>query len=249
MYFNDPWDCKAPEITCPVGRTELNRIMQELSKQKDQDFLSLKSLKTHSTSRKKISEHLASEFERSYEGLRSKIGIFSLSFIPDSELMWSHYASGHTGYMLHFQIDITTSYIDPSSKNEIVSVPVVYENERRAWSLKDYHNIREERSYDLIRYKSKAWEYECEHRLLNTYKWGFIKTPSNWLKSIVIGISTEIGLRGELEGIGKSLNVPVLSAKMDSTEYKIDIPRLDIDGVDGRRDYEKVKKMETFNLY
>ncbi len=246
--FNDPWDCKVPQIECPSESKALNEILLKLEARGGQTFINEKLLKRN-LSHLEISERLVEEFKKSFESLRSIIGIFSLSFIPDSELMWSHYTSSHFGYMLHFQIDLAQYFTDPRLEYVGLPIPVIYCNEREVWNLKDYDDNRLEYANKLIRYKSEAWEYECELRLLNTDKWGFIETPSNWLKSIVIGIKTEDTLQGKLEDIGKSLNVPVLSAKMNEKEYKIDIPGLEINGNDGRRDYEKAKIMKTFNLH
>jgi hypothetical protein len=246
--FNDPWDCKVPEITCPRGRKALNEILDKLEARGGQAFANERQ-KIKNLSRSEISQWLVGRFKKSYEELRSIMGVFSLSLIPDSELMWSHYATSHFGYMLHFQIDLDALKPDSSLKDLGFLIPVIYCNKREVWNLKDYDDNRLKYANDLIKYKSEAWEYECELRLLNVDEYGFIKTPSNWLKSIVIGINTEDELQGKLEDIGKSLNVPVLSAKMNEKEYKIDIPGLKINGDDGRRDYEKAKKMKTFNLH
>ena len=53
---------------------------------------------------------------------------------------------------------------------------------------------------------------------------------------------------GKLIDIGKSLNIPVLSAKMNEKKYKIDIPDLGITGNDGKKCYEEVIKLEIFQL-
>ncbi len=246
--FNDPWDCKAPQIKCPRGRKELNEIWSKLAIRKGQDFTNAKR-KNNDLSRSDESQLLVEHFSKSYEALRSKIGVFSLSFIPDSELMWSHYASSHTGYMLHFQIDITQCETDSSLGDVGLLIPVIYRNKIEVWNLKDYDNNRLKYAYDLIKYKSKAWEYERELRLLNTDKWGFIKTPSNWLKSIVIGIDTDNEFRDKLNEIGNALNIPVLVSEMNKGEYKIDIPGLGINEDDGRKHYEKAIKMKVFNLH
>jgi len=219
--FNDPWDCKAPHITCPRGNKTLKDIWFKLAEQVSPAFAKAEWQKMQGLSRLKRSQQLVRRFKEAYEGLRSKIGVFSLSFIPDSELMWSHYASSHSGYILHFQIDINKCNFDFNSKSDITPVPVIYRKEREIWKLEDYYVNRKRYAYDLIRYKSKAWAYECEFRLLDTDGYGFIKIPSNYLKSIVIGIDTDSELQDILKDIGNKLKVPVLSSVMNEKEYKI----------------------------
>ena len=90
-----------------------------MADQKGQAYAKTEWLKISKLTRTETQQRFVNLFKEGYEGLRSKIGVFSLSFIPDSELMWSHYAPSHSGYVLHFQIAPTTYYIDPSLKSEI----------------------------------------------------------------------------------------------------------------------------------
>jgi hypothetical protein len=207
IKFNDPWDCKTPQIKSPRQLKLLKSIWFNLAKNKIDPALVKTEWQKHrkELTRTEITQLLVKHFEDGYEGLRLKIGVFSLSFIPDSELMWSHYSSSHSGYMLHFQIDIDQYYADLGLENVGIPVPVIYRDKREVWDLANYYTNRLHYAYDLIRFKSNAWAYECELRLLNTDKYGFIKTPSNWLKSIVIGINTDSELRDKLKNIGNEL--------------------------------------------
>jgi len=127
-------------------------------------------------------------------------------------------------------------------------MPVIYKKERDFWGLVDYYKDRNKYIYDLVRFKSSAWAYEYEFRLLNVNKYGFIKIPDNWLKSIVVGLNASDDLKEKLEGIGKRLNVPVFHSIMNKKEYKIDIPGLGITGEDGERLYEKIVKSKIFEF-
>ncbi len=245
--FNDPWDCKAPQIECPRGQRTLKSIWFKLAEQRGKELAKKAWEEMRNLTRAEKKQLFVKYFENALEEQRSKIGVFSLSFIPDSELMWSHYASSHSGYMLHFQIDLKKYYIDPS-RNEINPIPVIYRSTREVLNLEDYYAEKKKYLYDIIRYKSIAWNYECELRFLSLDNSGFIKEPSNWLKSIVTGINTDSGLREKLKNIGNSLNVPVLSSLMNKKEYKIDIPGLKINGNDGRAQYKEVINLKNFSL-
>ena len=72
--------------------------------------------------------------------------------------------------------------------------------------------------------------------------------PRNWLKSIVIGLDTSSGLREKLREIGGKLDVPVLSAVMNKTSYKIDIPGLAFDGSKGESCFKKLITSKVFEL-
>jgi len=250
VEFNDPWDCKAPHLKISRDFNVLkniwfnfprNKIDPNLVKARWQEY-------RDKYSRAEIVELLKKKFEDAFEKRRSEIGVFSLSFIPDSELMWSHYASSHSGYMLHFQIDIDQYCANSSLKNEFNLCPVIYRDKREVWDLENYHIDGLRFAYGLTRIKSNAWACECELRLINQFKYGFFKIPSNWLKSIVIGIDIDGELRGKLKNIGNALKIPVLSSVMNEKEYKIDIPGLKINGNDGRTCYKKVIESKRFEL-
>ena len=244
--FNDPWDCKAPPITVPRQINSLKDIWFNLAKPGGIVFTNTEWQKIRKLPRAEIKLRFGNLFKEAFDKLRSKIGVFSLSFIPDSELMWSHYASSHSGFVLHFQIDIAEYRADSSLKNVGIPIPVIYRDKRGGWNLGNYYNNRETHIYDLIRFKSNAWAHECELRFLNKNEYGFIKTPSNWLKSIIIGINADSNLREKLKQIGNKLNVSVFSAVMNKEEYKIDIPGLGIDGNDGRNRYKEVIDSRIF---
>jgi hypothetical protein len=247
--FNDPWDCKAPPITIPRKINLLKDIWFNLAKQHGITLAETVWQKMEKElTRNQIKQSFDKYFKEAFERPRSKIGLFSLSFIPDCELMWSHYASSHSGYMLHFQIDIAQYFVDSSLKNVGLPVPVEYRDKREVWDLANYFTDRTAHMYDLIRFKSKAWTYEYELRLFHENRCGFIKTPNNWLKSIVIGIDAEDELKNNLKRIGNELDISVFLSLMNKKEYKIDIPGLEINGNDGRTSYNEVINSKIFEL-
>lgn len=100
----------------------------------------------------------------------------------------------------------------------------------------------------MIRFKSNAWQYEYELRLLSKKSWGFVNIPSNWLKSIITGLSICKKLRNKLENIGKELGIPIFLSTMNKNEYKIDIPGLKIDGEIGKSHYNKIIDSKIFEI-
>ncbi len=248
INFNDPWDCKAPQLIVPRQINLLKDIWFKLARQYGPANAKAEWHKIRKLPRAEIKKLFGKLFKEAFEKLRSKIGVFSLSFIPDSELMWSHYASSHSGYLLHFEINIAEYLTNTNLVNAGIPIPVVYKDKREVVNLGSYYANREKHAYNLIRFKSNVWEYECELRLLNVDRYGFVKIPRNWVKSIILGIDTDKQLKAKLSDIGKELNVPVLSAIMDKKEYKLNIPGLETDGDKGRSHYREVLKLKTFTL-
>ncbi len=231
--FNDPWDCKLPEIICAYEVEKIKEICLKAGNKNSGKKL-WGFVKSFHPAR--MRETVIDAIKTEYEMKRSEIGVFALSFIPDSELMWSHYTDSHSGYMLHFQVD----------KGLSGRFPVKYKKELKPWILEEYITDPKKYINELITFKIKVWKYECELRLFNPTKSGFIPIPKHWLTSIVIGIQTDDELRAKLKNIGKELAVPVYAAKINEKEYKVDIPGLGIDGKQGRDSYQKVIRSKRF---
>lgn len=246
--FNDPWDCTPPHINIPRSIHTIEKIYNFLARNNPTSAAHWKEIKGE-RSRSEIRRSLEEVFVKAFLHMRSTIGICSFSFIPDSELLWAHYTKSHFGYMLHFQINIPEDYNRHQDLKRIATpIPVIYQKERKVWNFTDYDSDRLKFVYDYVRLKSFAWSYECEFRLLHANGSRFVKTPDNWLKSIVIGLNTERHLRDKIDVIGKALNVPVLTTVMNPKEYKIDIPGLKIDGAKGKQQYSEIIKSGNFEL-
>ena len=236
--FNDPWDCKAPKIFFPRSKSFLKDFHYYLSKGYKKNIVDAEWEKNEKLSRGEIREKYRLLFEKALENIRQKIGVFSLSFIPDSELMWSHYASSHSGYMLHFQIVLDEYFKNPVLKETGIPIPVIYKKTRPTLNIATYYSNRERHIYDLIRFKSEAWNYEKELRLMNENKYGFIDIPTTWLQSITVGLAAKNEFKETLKSIGKKMNIPVFFAHIHEANYQIEIPGLGINGTDGRSGYK-----------
>ncbi|MDU9050213.1 MAG: DUF2971 domain-containing protein [Candidatus Electrothrix sp. Rat3] len=246
--FNDPWDCKAPKIFSPRSKKFLKEFHYYLSRGYSVDLVDAEWEKNEKLRRGEIREKYRLLFEEALENIRQKIGVFSLSFIPDSELMWSHYASSHSGYMLHFKIDINEYLTNPVFKEIGIPIPVAYKKKRPTLNIATYYSNREKHIYDLIRFKSEAWSYENELRLMNEAKYGFIDLPETWLQSITVGLAARSAFKEALKNIGRKLHIPVFLAHIHEENYKIEIPGLHIDGIEGRSSYKKLLDSRILEL-
>jgi hypothetical protein len=121
---------------------------------------------------RQVNERIRAAF---YDDLRDRIatavGVLSLSEVPDSLLMWAHYADEHRGFALGF--DGGHRFFDRTLHGPDVARalrPVTY-SERRprrylAAYLEDPEYLFESLAQDFYLTKSLEWSYEREWRML-----------------------------------------------------------------------------------
>jgi Protein of unknown function (DUF2971) len=163
--LNDPF-----EIFLPIGvESEINECLRDSFDKIDAYLTGFP--RTEETELKRLSLRAAAE-----EGVRSQLnssiagdnlveslgnsfGILSLSRAKNSLLMWSHYASQHSGYVIGF--DETKIFPDQydHSGEKIVPSKVIYSKDIRHVEFTG-NNWQE-----LLVQKPIEWEYEQEERL------------------------------------------------------------------------------------
>lgn len=237
--FNDPWDCKAPEPKIPRQANVIKSVYFDLAKKRGIREIQRRWALLSSQPRKDLKNAVIDMYKAGFEVIRSSIGVYCLSCIPDSELMWSHYADSHKGYMLHFQIDYG-EYMNLSMNQQIgLPTAVMYKDKLEPLNLREYMDNPLDGLERLIKNKSSVWDYECEIRIVNPHKSGFIKLPTGWLKSIVCGINIDPKLRDKLTSIASLRNLKVYNASMNDQDYKVDIPNFHFDGKSGRKQFKE----------
>lgn len=150
--------------------------------------------------------------------------------------------------MLHFEINLDEYFKNNELIKDLALIPVIYANKRQKWEIGNYYSDRQKHVHDLIRYKSEAWSYEFEIRLLTARQHGYFTIPDSWLKSIVIGLNTDIELRDRLVSAGKNMDVPVYFAEMNSSEFRVDIPEFQIDGKSGENHYHEIIESKLLDI-
>lgn len=101
------------------------------------------------------------------------IGVLSLSEVPDSLLMWSHYAASHTGLVLGF--DPRHPYFNQAKgpKDELRHLRrVMYRETRPQGAMTALEGI------DMFLVKSGHWAYEREWRVLRPLMDATLKLPA-----------------------------------------------------------------------
>lgn len=93
--------------------------------------------------------------------IADKVGVLCLSEVPDSLLMWAHYAASHTGFVVEF--DSSHGYFDQrrSESDEFYHLRrVLYRTTRPSASLTEFDGP------ELFTVKSDHWAYENEWRIM-----------------------------------------------------------------------------------
>lgn len=93
----------------------------------------------------------------------NNVGICSLSEVVDNQLLWAHYAEGHTGFAVEFD---TTG---PISDKTLTLRQVTYTSHYTKPRLVDLYQGGYDAAFDAASEKGAEWSYEREWRLLSHY--------------------------------------------------------------------------------
>lgn len=180
--FNDPYELNPnidkiaeKEEIIKLTQTNLEKLVEEeyekhpivhtlvskadfLKLVKSQENLVLQSM----TALEPITSKLLPAFLRNI--FNSSIGALSLSEDPKNELMWSHYAGEHHGYVLGF--DSTHTYFNQkvSPSDELRHLRKVSYTEKRPKI-----NLMNTNGVELFLTKGMKWQYELEWRIIRPF--------------------------------------------------------------------------------
>ncbi len=148
----------------------------------------------------------------------NKFGIFCMTSIPDSILMWSHYAHGHNGICVGFDLS------GKSSESKIFSESCKEVNYSKKYPIISPNiNIRNE-GKKIFYTKYLDWEYEHEWRIVIEEYLGRITLPNNLIKCIILGDKIEPDYNKEevISWILEKDYVPEIKiARTDKEKFKI----------------------------
>jgi hypothetical protein len=151
--------------------------------------------------------------------ITEKAGVLSLTKNPVDPLLWAHYADGHKGFCIGFNVDYFPVEFDDSSDGLLYHDDVSYENtppykkmlleeanklqillEKFDRNSDDFINTElpafiesyQERMLSMtLGTKSKDWAYEREYRIVRR-KHGALKFPPEAIKEIILGFHMSI---------------------------------------------------------
>jgi len=249
--FNDPFEGR-PEITSLANTedmlTHLDSVLQEEMER------AYKQLPKHAQSAisynqvLQLAQHIVKEKQteilsniESVGPLATKfitgkidqiLGAFCLSEVPDSLLMWAHYASSHTGFVVEFDPSHPYFHQQRSDKDDLHHIRRVrYCESRPSAPLCNMSAI------ELFLSKSGHWSYEREWRIVRViqeastiiqdtpYSIGLFKMPATCVKGVILGcrISDEIEskIRGAINANVDFGSVRITRAVADTSHFML----------------------------
>jgi hypothetical protein len=224
--FNDPFDCSMPFKYKESDLSEENIFLKTIDvlKRKHSDW-SID--KIHQEAFENQREGLI--FDKNYIQFRSEeriknfnktFGILSLTKESNNVLMWSHYASSHTGFCIGYD----TKMLWSQTQGRIG--PVMYDDKFPEYGLFD-KGLEKNMKYSSI--KSSNWSYENEFRIIIAYKTGKIVTlKEDVITEIIFGCKMDFKHRMEIIDIVKKKypKASVYDSVPDKNMFQLNLNRV-----------------------
>ena len=182
--FNDPLDCRIPlqfdGTSLAIGQFWRRHIERAYRGKMTRDDKKKRILELIQKSKSKAGQKELSSF--AYKEL-DKHGIVCLSQHPDSMLMWSYYAAGHSGLALRFKIN--PAHLSAIGER-VVPIEVRYCADFP--KINYYDSELQELISAVFGSKSEAWSHEREWRLVARDRIGLVRIPPSMIDGIVMGL-------------------------------------------------------------
>ncbi|KRA95842.1 hypothetical protein ASD91_05225 [Pseudomonas sp. Root68] len=166
------------------------------------------------------------------QGLLAEASVLSLAKMPDSVLMWSHYAQYHQGAVVEFKIPINTPrfFNGEYSYADLIPLDVRYEKDRPIVVMDGSTTDRDLILDQLFLTKSEIWQYEQESRVIkNEGGHGVFPFQQELLNSVILGArnetTDEIKKLAQAAGNELGKTIPVFQAEFCKKTYKVKIPK------------------------
>lgn len=145
-----------------------------------------------------------------------KAGIYSLSGNALDEILWAHYANGHKGFCIEYDLDkLLNSY-----SGTFFSFPIIYTKNPPNIELIDIPSKKQELIKKLVGYKSQRWSYEKEYRITTNFS-GSYYYEYDALKSIYFGLRMDNEFKDLIMKKLKGRGVKYYQVELESKSYKL----------------------------
>ena len=220
--FNDPFDCKV-HYQSALSRTQLKLKLAEVLK-RNQPHLNRKARRGKVAKNFSVPSHVKfiKQMESGMQDNINNLGVLSLSATNCDILLWSHYAAGHTGLCLEFQIS------NDNSLREFAK-PVKYSKEYPKIDI--LNSTPDEQVQAFLYTKADNWKYEEEWRIIHTETEngpGYKEIPQGMLSQIIFGAKMEKRDKETVIGWAENSDQPIQfsQAKISKDQYSLIIEPL-----------------------
>lgn len=225
--FNDPFDGNIPvrwDLMTYEECLEKNlEFINTVHKDKNQRLVKEYAKKVTDEKTLWHPDKLAKERSEQLEKWNLIIGLFSLSFVPDNILMWSHYSFNHSGFVIGFDTkslsnDYDFDYIEP----------IIYQLEYPIILGQD--DITRQ-FYKKFFYKSDLWSYENEWRISkNHIKNRVIKLHQETINQVIIGCCVDLEQTKSIIKLSKKHlgnDITIFKASKDENNFGLRINQIE----------------------
>ena len=205
--FNDPFDGKfyiPPSTSERETEEDIKALLERVPKYRD-----TKLTESEKANWQGNDEMIAKKIKRQLSG----VGIFSMSGTWESILMWSHYADGHRGVCLEFEVD-------RAAPEGVHLQAVTYTSAYPEFSTRDFPTDTEKFMAAFLT-KSPEWEYEREWRLTSLEGEKLIPWPFT-LRAVIFGHRLLEQPRSTIRAVLRGdVGIRFFEAKPCDREYKM----------------------------
>jgi hypothetical protein len=190
--LNDPWDCRPWFDDEALGPDAIEALINWIFAFPPAGTVSDSEMRATKNAIRNNPEYRRAALQRFSEDFLKLIPnrwrIYCLTPVPDSTLMWSHYADNHRGVCLEFGTDVRLF---------ASAVQVTYRFDYPKWAP----NLVASNPAEILLTKSDDWKYEREYRIIGlgesiqrpfdasplTLRDNFMHLPEGSIKSVIIG--------------------------------------------------------------
>jgi hypothetical protein len=151
--------------------------------------------------------------------IEKEIGLYCLSEINDSILMWSHYADNHKGYCLEFDATENTPFGQAQE--------VIYKEE---YPIYEHFKTSPDKFDELLFFRKYiGWKYERERRIIDTENGsGWHDYPAELLKGVIFGLKMSEPHKAKIrEWVGRRGHaVQLYQAVQHDRKYAIEVKEI-----------------------
>lgn len=234
LQFNDPFDCFPPILL--AGKTDDPEFVKELERD-EAKMMAAAGIGPEEAAALRASQGVPVEKmaeavrENIVKEIRADTRVLCLTVEQRHPLMWSHYASSHSGICLHFRCGPDNLFG--------LARQVLYVEERKAVLIPLERQTEDEIVDRLVFEKAKFWKYESEYRVIGhadrKVDWGEtfddagrVSFPPESLRGITLGMRISDPDRASIIAIAATRKpaIPVWQARESPGRFWIDVERV-----------------------